>query len=87
MRSKNVWAGNVQKGQWEVQGFAWEFGLEGSVRDLTYTITFIYVFLTWLAGVLGGRRARNLFKYECSRPVDGARVGIARQPGYDHWAR
>ena len=62
---KNVWAGNVQKERWKVQGVAWEFKLEGSVRDLTCTIMFISDFLTWLAGVVGGGRARNPFKYEC----------------------
>jgi len=62
---KNVWGGHVQKEQWKVQGVAWEFKLAGSVHDFTNILMFIYVFLTWLAGVLGGRRARNLFKYEC----------------------
>ena len=61
---KNVWGGNVRREQWKVQGVAWEFKLEGSVRNFTNTITIIDDFLTCLAGVLGGRRARNLFKYE-----------------------
>ena len=64
---KNVWGGNVQKSQWKLQGVAWEFKLAG--LDFTNILVFIYGFLTWLAGVLGGRPARNLFKYEyCYSP-------------------
>lgn len=61
---KNVWGGNVQKEQWKIQGIAWEFKLAGSVRH--FTDIYIYVYISdWLAGVLGGLRARSLSKYGC----------------------
>ena len=58
---KNVWSGNVQKEQWKVQGVAWEFKLAGLDK---YFFVHLY-FSDLVAGVLGGRRARNRFKYEC----------------------